>query len=85
MKTSAQHIRHITRPQEFSMPGSVAAVHLVSSVRTEVNLEPGFHSALLSQDGRNPIKTTSILFFFCEIYCFHIKKIFRGEVFFLTT
>lgn len=85
MKTSAQHIRHITRPQEFSMPGSVAAVHLVSSVRTEVNLEPGFHSGSSLARWQKPNKATSILFFFCEIYCFHIKRFFRGEVFFLTT
>ena len=65
MKTSAQHIRHIMRLQEFSMPGSVAAVHPVSHVRTETNLEPGFATpAVLSQDGRNPIKQPQSFFFF---------------------
>lgn len=65
MKTSAQHIKHIMRPQEFSMPGSVAAVHPVPCVRTEMNLEPGFATpAVLSQDGRNPIKQPQSFFFF---------------------
>lgn len=65
MKTSAQHIRHIPRPPEFSMPGSMAAVHPVSRVRMEVNLEPGFATpALLSQDGRNPIKQPQSFYFF---------------------
>lgn len=84
MKTSAQHIKHIMRPQEFSMPGSVAAVHPVPCVRTEMNLEPGFATpAVLSQDGRNPIKQPQSFFFFCEIYCFHIKRFFlRGSIFF---
>ena len=65
MKTSAQHIQHIMKPQEFSMPGSVAAVHPVPRVRTEMNLEPGFATpAVLSQDGRNPIKQPQSFFFF---------------------
>lgn len=84
MKTSAQHIRHITRPQEFSMPGSVAAVHLVSSVRTEVNLEPGFHSGFSLAGWQKPNKATSILFFFFSVKFIvsTLKDFFKGKYFF---
>lgn len=83
MKTSAQHIRHITRPQEFSMPGSVAAVHLVSSVRTEVNLEPGFHSGSSLARWQKPNKATSILFFFSVKFIVStLKDFFEGKYFF---
>ena len=84
MKTSAQHIRHIMRLQEFSMPGSVAAVHPVSHVRTETNLEPGFATpAVLSQDGRNPIKQPQSFFFFSVKFIVStLKDFFEGKYFF---
>ena len=85
MKTSAQHIRHIMRLQEFSMPGSVAAVHPVSHVRTETNLEPGFATpAVLSQDGRNPIKQPKSFFFFFSVKFIvsTLKDFFEGKYFF---
>lgn len=86
MKTSAQHIKHIMKPQEFSMPGSVAAVHPVPRVRTEMNLEPGFATpAVLSQDGRNPIKQPQSFFFSVKFIVSTLKDFFEGKYFFLTT
>lgn len=70
MRTPAPHIRHLQRPPDLC------------PIPQLLSLEPDFmgpNSPLMGWQRLN--KATSILFF-CEIYCFHIKRLFlRGSIF----
>lgn len=85
MRTPAPHRKHLRRPPDLCPIPQLLSVHRMSHVRAAVTLEPGFtgpSSPLMGWQRLN--KATSILFF-CEIYCFHIKRLFLREVFFVTT
>lgn len=70
MRMPAPHIRHLQRPPDLC------------PIPQLLSLEPDFmgpNSPLMGWQRLN--KATSILFF-CEIYCFHIKRLFlRGSIF----